>query len=105
MASRPQVDRTMADTTISAPGAPHQAQLKALLAGFSIEASSGDAAIDAAASHLAPGADVYVNWLPGDNHHRSVAACATLRRAGLNPVPHVAARYLTGLTQLHDFLA
>jgi methylenetetrahydrofolate reductase (NADPH) len=105
MASRPQVDRTMADTTTSAPGAPHQAQLKALLSGFSIEASSGDAAIEAAASHLASGSDVYVNWLPDDNHHRSVAACATLRRAGLNPVPHVAARYLTGLTQLQDFLA
>lgn len=95
----------MADTSTSAPGAPHQAQLKALLAGFSIEASSGDLAIDAAASHLASGTDVYVNWLPGDNHHRSVAAAATLRRVGLNPVPHVAARYLTGLTQLQDFLA
>ncbi len=104
--ARPQAGTDMADATTSpADAAGHRAQLKSLLAGFSIEASSGDAAIEAAASHLAPGSDVYVNWLPGDNHHRSVAAAATLRRHGLNPVPHVAARYLTGLTQLQDFLA
>jgi methylenetetrahydrofolate reductase (NADPH) len=93
------------DQTTSAAASPHRAQLRSLLTGFSIEASSGDAAIEAAAAHLAPGSDVYVNWLPGDNHHRSVAAAATLRRNGLNPVPHVAARYLTGVTQLQDFLA
>ena len=102
--ARPQTGTNMADTT-SAAGSPHQVQLRSLLAGFSIEASSGDAAIEAAASHLPPGTDVYVNWLPGDNHHRSVAAAASLRNKGLNPVPHVAARYLTGLTQLQDFLA
>lgn len=80
-------------------------RLAALLRGFSIEASSGDKAIEAAAAHLEPGADVYVNWLPDDNHHRAVAAAAKLRRVGLNPIPHVAARYLTGITQLADFLA
>ena len=95
----------MADTTTSAPDAALQPHVQALLRDPSIEASSGEAAIDAAAAHLAPGTDVYVNWLPGDNHHRSVAAAVRLRRAGLNPVPHVAARYLTGLTQLQDFIA
>lgn len=91
----------LADTQVNAT--PPQRQ--ALLRGFSIEASSGETAIEAVASHLAPGSDVYLNWLPGDHHHRAVAAAASVRRAGLNPVPHVAARYLTGLTQLQDFLA
>ena len=97
------MERPLADTTTHANAT--LPQLQALLRGFSIEASSGDAAIEAAASHLAPGSDVYVNWLPGDHHHRSVAAAAALRKAGLNPVPHVAARYLASLTQLQDFLA
>jgi methylenetetrahydrofolate reductase (NADPH) len=82
-----------------------QAKVAALMHRFSIEASSGDKALDGAAAHLEPGTDVYVNWLPTDHHHRSVAAAVQLRRAGLNPVPHVAARYLTGVTQLGDFLA
>lgn len=94
----------MAETTTEAGGVDRR-QLEALLRRCSLEASSGDAAIDAAASHLAPGTDVYVNWLPTDNHHRSVAAAVKLRRAGLNPVPHIAARYLASLTQLQDFLA
>lgn len=93
---------TQPTTTTPAPGAP---DLRTLLCGLSIELSSGEPAIDAAASHLDPGTDVYVNWLPDNNHHRSVAAAVTLRKAGFNPVPHVAARYLTGRTQLADFLA
>jgi methylenetetrahydrofolate reductase (NADPH) len=95
--------RPLADPTTQVNATLSQRQ--ALLHGFSIEASSGEVAIEAAASHLAPGSDVYLNWLPGDHHHRAVAAAASLRRGGLNPVPHVAARYLTGLTQLQDFLA
>lgn len=102
---RPQADMKIAGTTRSGDDAALRPHLQALLRGCSIEASSGEAGIEAAAAHLAPGTDVYVNWLSGDNHHRSVAAAARLRRAGLNPVPHIAARYLTGLTQLQDFLA
>lgn len=103
--ARPQPDTKMADTTTSADDAAFRPQLQALLREPSIETSSGEASIETAAAHLAPGTDVYVNWLPGDNHHRSVAAAVRLRQAGLNPVPHIAARYLTGLTQLQDFLA
>jgi len=93
---------TQSTTTGAAGPAAH---VQSLLRGFSVELSAGDRAIDVAAAHLEPGADVYVNWLPDNNHHRSVAAAAKLRKAGLNPVPHVAARYLTGPTQLADFLA
>jgi methylenetetrahydrofolate reductase (NADPH) len=81
------------------------AEIRALLRGFSIELSAGEQAIERAASHLAPGSDVYVNWIPGNNHHRTVASAVKLARAGFNAVPHVAARYLTGRTQVADFLA
>src|SRR5258708_4165241 len=93
---------THSTTTTPGPGAP---DIRSLLRGFSIELSSDETAIDAAAAHLEPATDVYVNWLPENHHHRSVAAAVKLRGAGFNPVPHVAARYLTGRTQLADFLA
>jgi methylenetetrahydrofolate reductase (NADPH) len=81
-------------------------QVRDLFRGWSMEVSARDtAALDAAADHLAPGASLYLNWIPGDTHHRTVAAAARLRSAGLNPIPHVAARYLASFTQLADFLA
>jgi methylenetetrahydrofolate reductase (NADPH) len=77
-----------------------------LLRGFSLEVSSRDTrAIDRAAELLPPGTEVYLNWLPGDTHHRTIAAAARLRQAGLTPVPHIAARFLASFTQLADFLA
>jgi methylenetetrahydrofolate reductase (NADPH) len=77
-----------------------------LLRGFSIEIPPRDRrGIAAAADHLAAGTDVYLPWVPGETYHRAVAAAQTLRRAGLNPVPHVAARHLASFTQLADFLA
>jgi methylenetetrahydrofolate reductase (NADPH) len=83
-----------------------KADIRNLLRGFSLEVSARDSqAIDKAADLLPPGTEVYLNWIPGDTHHRTVAAAAKLRHAGLTPVPHVAARFLTGFTQLADFLA
>lgn len=77
-----------------------------LLRGFSLEVSPRDTgAIDQAADLLPAGAEVYLNWIPGDTHHRTIAAAARLRQAGLAPVPHVAARFLSGFTQLADFVA
>ncbi len=90
---------------IITPSEP-QADLRALLRGFSLEVSARDTqAIDRAAELLPPGTEVYLNWIPGDTHHRTIAAAAKLRRAGLTPVPHVAARFLSGFTQLADFVA
>lgn len=77
-----------------------------LLRGFSLEVSARDTrAIDTAADLLPAGTEVYLNWIPGDTHHRTIAAAAKLRQAGLAPVPHIAARFLAGFTQLADFLA
>lgn len=80
--------------------------VRALLNGWSIEIPSRDiAALAVASHHLEPGTDVYLNWIAGDTHHRTVAAATKLRRAGLNPVPHIAARYLASFSQLADFLS
>ncbi len=66
-----------------------------LLRGFSLEVSSRDTkALDAAGETLPAGSEVYINWVSGDTHHRTVAAAAKLRASGLVPVPHVGARYL-----------
>ena len=94
--------RPLTVTTQSEP----QADLRGLLRGFSLEVSARDTqAIDRAAEWLPAGTEVYLNWIPGDTHHRTIAAAAKLRRAGLTPVPHVAARFLSGFTQLADFVA
>jgi methylenetetrahydrofolate reductase (NADPH) len=51
-----------------------------------------------------PGLTVFVNYPPRVTHHDSLAACARLRRAGFEPVPHIAARQLLGFSQANDFI-
>jgi methylenetetrahydrofolate reductase (NADPH) len=81
--------------------APH-----ALLAGASIEIAPRDhAGLAAACDLLPPGSAVFLPWIAGETHHLSVDAARLLARRGLEPVPHVAARFLSGYTQLGDFLA
>src|SRR4051812_35619950 len=94
-------------TTDTVAGAAiRREQIVALFRGWSVEISSRDTrGLDAAADRLPAGTNVYLNWIPGDTHHRSVAAAVKLRTAGLNPVPHVGARHLASFTQLADFLA
>lgn len=83
-----------------------QTDIRSLLRSFSLEVSARDTrAVDQAADLLPAGTEIYLNWIPGDTHHRTIAAAAKLRRAGLTPVPHVAARFLSGFTQLADFVA
>ena len=53
---------------------------------------------------LDPGRTVFVNHPASVTHHDIVAACARLRRAGFNPVPHIAVRRLASFTQANDFL-
>jgi len=81
-------------------------RVAALIRECSIEISPRDPAAEQACRELLPpGMSVYVNHGPRDTYQEIVAAAARLRRAGFNPVPHLAARYLTGVTQLNDFLA
>lgn len=77
-----------------------------LLGGISIELSSREHGSEQlCGGFLAPGTPIYVNFAPNDSYHAVVEAAARLKRVGFSPVPHVAARYLTGPTQLDDFLA
>ena len=46
-----------------------------------------------------------ITFLPGDNYRHNVETASALRRAGFNPVPHVAAREITSYDVLDDFLA
>jgi methylenetetrahydrofolate reductase (NADPH) len=80
-------------------------RVAALVGNCSIELSPRDEfAGEALRNLLEPGTTVFVNHPHSVTHHDIVAACARLRRAGFNPVPHVAVRRLASFTQASDFL-
>jgi len=72
----------------------------------SIETSTRNLAdIDGYAARLPPGADVFAASLPGTPYHHLVSVARRLRQAGLNPVPHIAARRLANAEAAREFLA
>jgi methylenetetrahydrofolate reductase (NADH) len=76
-----------------------------LVAACSIEISPrDDFAGERLRELLDPGMTVFVNHPGSVTHHDIVAACARLRHAGFNPVPHIAVRRLASFTQANDFL-
>jgi len=76
-----------------------------LVAGCSIEVSPrDDFAGERLRELLDPGKTVFVNHPGSVTHHDIVAACARLRHADFNPVPHIAVRRLASFTQANDFL-
>lgn len=77
-----------------------------LVADGSIEFSSGDPAqIEAARDCLPFGTPVFVPVLPRHDLASRIALVRALRQAGLDPVPHLAARRLSSRTALVEFLA
>jgi methylenetetrahydrofolate reductase (NADPH) len=96
------------DTTRLAGASPEgeRRNIQALLVGASLELSSGDPAeIDACADLLEPGTAVYISMPPGQTYHGIVALATRLKRAGLRPVPHVAARRIASGDALDQYLA
>ena len=82
------------------------ARIMALAAGASLDVSARDATADAVCrAQLAPGTPVHIVHTAADTTPGIVAAAARLQRAGLVPVPHVAARGIASYTRLNDFLA
>jgi methylenetetrahydrofolate reductase (NADPH) len=80
--------------------------LAQLLRGYSIEVTTHNrSAVELCRTHLAPGTEIYIAFVPGETHHAVVATAAGLRAAGFVPVPHVTARSVASFTQLGDFLA
>ncbi len=73
---------------------------------FSLEATRPDAAeIAALAAILPPGTPVYLTAVPTVDPQAQVGAAAGLRKAGLEPVAHIAARRIASAKQLSELLA
>ena len=81
------------------------ARLAGLLRSASVEVSSRGHQLTELRNHFAADTDVTITFLPGDHFRRNVETAAMLRRAGFNPVPHVAAREMSSREALDDFLA
>jgi len=90
---------------VAAAGALHDA-IRALAARASIETSTKNVVeIDACRALRPAGSDVYASWIPGTPYHHLVSIARHLRAAGMNPVPHIAARRLPDRAAAQDFLA
>lgn len=72
--------------------AQRPAALAALAADASVEATPRAARTDDLRALFAQGSDVFVTHLPGARIEARTAACAAIANAGMNPVPHVAAK-------------
>src|SRR3990170_7739547 len=79
--------------------------LASLLSSASVEISSRGHQLPELRDNFAPGTDVTITFLPGDNYRHNIETASALRRAGYNPVPHIAAREITSREALDDFLA
>jgi methylenetetrahydrofolate reductase (NADPH) len=79
--------------------------LAALLPSASVEVSSRGHQLRQLRENFQPGTDVTITFLPGDNYRHNVDTATALRRAGFNPVPHIAAREMATREALDDFLA
>jgi methylenetetrahydrofolate reductase (NADPH) len=80
------------------------ARLTGLLASASVEVSSNGNQLKELSDQFAAGTNVSITFLPGDNYRHNVETAAALRRAGFNPVPHIAAREMPSREALNDFL-
>ena len=76
-----------------------------LLASASVEISSSGSQLTELGEYFFAGTEVSITFLPGDNYRHNVQTAAALRRAGFNPVPHIAAREMPSRETLDDFLA
>jgi methylenetetrahydrofolate reductase (NADPH) len=79
-------------------------RLTSLLASASVEISSRGHQLQELRDNFAAGTDVTITFLPGDNYRHNVETASVLRRAGFNPVPHIAAREMSSREALDDFL-
>lgn len=83
----------------------HEADTAAGLRGYSLEIGTRD--IDLLAEHsgrIPPGTKVFINILPGELLAERVNTSFRIKALGLVPVPHIAARRLSGEAELADTL-
>jgi len=89
---------------VTASAAASSRDLTALLSSASVEVSSRGHRLHELQENFRPGTDVTITFLPGDNYRHNVETASALRRAGFNPVPHIAAREMATREALDDFL-
>jgi methylenetetrahydrofolate reductase (NADPH) len=90
---------------VSAPDHASSCELDALLSAASVEVTSRAHQPAELRDHFAAGTEVTITFLPGDNYRHNIETASVLRRAGFNPVPHIAAREMPSREALDDFLA
>ena len=90
---------------MTAPDHALSSEFASLLSSASVEVSSHGHQLDQLRENFDRGTNVTITFLPGDNYRRNVETASALRRAGYNPVPHIAARELPSREALNDFLA
>lgn len=76
-----------------------------LLSSASVEVSSHGHHVPDLRTRFAAGTEVTITFLPGDNFRTNVETAIALRRAGFEPVPHIAAREIPSREALNDFIA
>ncbi len=80
--------------------------LARLLGNASIEVSPGNMrAVATLRDRFAPGAEVFINFLPDTEHRIIVETATALRAASFTPVPHIVARAFSSTQVLDDFLS
>jgi methylenetetrahydrofolate reductase (NADPH) len=79
--------------------------LSSRLTQASVEISSRGHQLPELCDNFAADTDVTITFLPGDHYQHNVKTAAALRRAGFNPVPHIAAREMASREALDDFFA
>ena len=90
---------------MTAPDQTCSGELAARLPSASVEISSHGRQLPELREHFAPGIDVTITFLPGDNYRHNIETAVAVRRAGFNPVPHIAVREMPSRDALDDFLA
>src|ERR1700710_1682783 len=75
------------------------------MSSASVEVSSRGHQLQELRDNFRSSTDVTITFLPGDNYRHNLDTAIALRRAGFNPVPHIAAREMATREALDDFLA
>ena len=77
-----------------------------ITAGYSLEVSTKAVpALTAAAARITPGATIFIPYLAGEGNAVRLAAAATVRELGFEPMLHVPARRIVSLAELESFIS
>jgi len=74
--------------------------------GWSLEATlPKPAEIEALKETLPPGTHIFVSAIPNESHAHLIESSILMRRAGFEPIPHIAARNHADQATLEDMLS